>query len=310
MPAVIMLPAQRPGSGNQSAPDAPAWLDFAGRWGESTALPDFSGPLGPCFKGDQWDRPYAWGMDQPLDLETWYRNRLRVAVAGAASQVALVSNQRTNASAVEILPGMALLHDDPLPGEVFTARLQVPQNKRFDLTAVVPSPEIGQVSRYLFRSVTAAESGRAYLAMRLGDVPVLFVEGSSPRWPNTLETEDALWDAPDFVWMAQGTSAWDLLLGLVISFFVGVVPAYIYLALLYYADRYEKEPPRLILTAFFWGAWPAFLIGLVVVVVFRLPIELWGRDAVEAVRVGLLAPVIEELAKGVVRARYHLSLSP
>ena len=85
-----------------------------------------------------------------------------------------------------------------------------------------------------------------------------------------------------------------------ISFLIAVVPAYILLALLDYADRYEKEPLRLVLTAFFWGAWPAFLIGLVVVVVFRLPIELWGRDAVEAVRVGMLAPVIEEVSKGAV----------
>jgi len=69
---------------------------------------------------------------------------------------------------------------------------------------------------------------------------------------------------------------------------------------LYYADRYEKEPLRLVLSAFFWGAWPAFAIGLVVVLVFRLPVELWGRDAVEAVRMGLLAPVIEELVNGAV----------
>jgi RsiW-degrading membrane proteinase PrsW (M82 family) len=98
--------------------------------------------------------------------------------------------------------------------------------------------------------------------------------------------------------MAQEISTWDLVKGLAISWFVGVIPAFVYLVLLYYADRYEKEPKRLLVTAFFWGAWPACAIGLAVALVFRLPIELWGRDAVEAVRFGVLAPVIEELAKG------------
>lgn len=300
MPPLIVLPEDRPDTDGQPAAGDLAWLDFAGHWGENTAVGGFSGPLGPAFKGEQWDRPYAWGMRQPLDLETWYGNRLRVAVSGAAAEVTLVSNMQISAAAVETLPGLVLLHDDPVPDEVFTANIQASPGQRFDLLAAVPSPETGQVARYLFRSLSVVGAGRAYLAMRAGDVPVLFVEGSSPRWPNTLETADVLWDAPDFVWMAQTASAGELLLGLLLSFLAGVVPAYVCLTLLYCADLYEKEPLRLILAAFFWGAWPAFLIGLAVVVIFRLPIELWGRNAVEAVRVGLLAPVIEELAKGAV----------
>ncbi len=298
---LVLLPEDRPrADGKPAGGDDLAWLDFGGHWGENTAVGGFSGPLGPAFKGEQWDRPYAWGMRQPLDLETWYGNRLRVAVSGAAAEVTLASNLRTDNAAVEALPGLVLLHADPLPDEVFTANIQAPAGQRFDLVAMVPSPETKQIARYLFRSLTTADAGRAYLAIRVGDTPVLFVEGSSPRWPNALETADALWDAPDLVWMAQTASAGELLLGLLLSFLAGVVPAYLCLTLLYCADLYEKEPLRLILAAFFWGAWPAFLIGLAVVVIFRLPIELWGRDAVEAVRVGLLAPVIEELSKGAV----------
>lgn len=299
LPVIVLLEDRSRADGGP-APSDLAWLDFAGHWGENTAVGGFSGPLGPAFKGEQWDRPYAWGTRQPLDLETWYGNRLRVAVSSAAAEVTLVSNLRTDNATVETLPGLVLLHADPLPNEVFTANIQTPPGERFDLIAMVPSPETKQIARYLFRSLTTADTGRAYLAMRAGDAPVLFVEGSSPRWPNALETADALWDAPDLVWMAQTASAGELLLGLLLSFLAGVVPAYLCLTLLYCADLYEKEPLRLILAAFFWGAWPAFLIGLAVVVIFRLPIELWGRDAVEAVRVGLLAPVIEELAKGAV----------
>jgi RsiW-degrading membrane proteinase PrsW (M82 family) len=299
-PEVVMLPDRRSGVQNGPLPAELTWMDFGGRWGEKTAIAGFEGPTGPCFKGDQWERPFDWGMSQPLDLGTWYGNRLQIAVTGAVAQVDLVSSQTPNTTAVETLPDRTILHRDPRSGEVFTANIAAPPDTRFDLAVNIPSPQDGMVARYVFRTVALAEVGRASLAMRAGETPVLFVEGSSPRWPDTFDASDALWDAPDLAWMAQSMPTWDLLKGLALSFVLAVVPAYFYLTVLYYADRYEKEPLRLVLTAFFWGAWPAFAIGLLVVLIFRLPVELWGRDAVEAVRMGLLSPVIEELVKGAV----------
>lgn len=287
-------------------------MRFGGRWGETIEIRDLGGPIGPSHKGEQWDDPQAWGTSQPLDLDLWYANRLRVDVLGAEAQIGLASERPSIAQAVEFLSGSAILHADLAQDEVLSAAIQAPPNKRFDLTAQVPSPSTGQVNRYLFRGVTTGPSGKADLAIRVGEAPVFFAEGGTPNWPNSVETEDALWDAPDVAWMAQTISTWDLLKGLGISWVVGVVPALVLLALLYYADRYEKEPARLVLSAFFWGAWPAFLIGLAVVLIFRLPIELWGRDAVEAVRFGVLAPAIEELLKGAVllfivyRFRYEI----
>lgn len=299
MPAVEVLPDHRPDAQEEPIAEL-AWMDYGGRWGEKTAVAGFEGPTGPCFKGDQWDQPYTWGMNQPLDLETWYSNRLQVEATDTPVELDLVSSQEAQTLAVERLNSLVLLHRDLQPDEVFTANIAAPTDQRFDLEAQVPSPQTGMVTRYLFRSVTLTEAGRASLALRAGETPVLFVEGASPRWPDAYDMRDALWDAPDLAWMAPSMPTWDLLKGLALSFALAVVPAYLYLAVLYYADRYEKEPLRLVMSAFFWGAWPAFAIGLAVVLIFRLPIELWGRDAVEAVRMGLLAPVIEELVKGTV----------
>ncbi len=307
-----MLPPEAASATNQQPAGELAWMSFAGHWGETVTVRDLDGPLGPCYKGDQWDDPQAWGIAQPLDLDLWYDNRLRLDVQGAEADIGIASQRPSASQAVEILPGTAILHSDLAADEVLSAAIKVSPDKRFDLVAQVPSPETSQVNRYLFRSVSAGPTGRADLAIRIGEAPVLFVAGATPSWPNSVETEDALWDAPDVAWMAQSISTLDLVKGLGISWVVGVVPALILLALLYYADRYEKEPARLVLSAFFWGAWPAFVIGLVVVLVFRLPIELWGRDAVEAVRFGVLAPAIEELLKGAVvlfivyRFRYEI----
>ncbi len=284
MPEAILLPDRHPGAQDDPLASDLAWMDFAGRWGEKTSVAGFEGPTGPCFKGDQWERPYAWGMSQPLDLETWYGNRLRVDTANTPIQIDLVSSQEAQTLAVERLNSLVLLHRDPQPDEVFTANIAAPPDQRFDLEAQVPSPQSGVVTRYLFRSVALTEAGRASLAMRSGETPVLFVEGSSPRWPDTFATRDALWDAPDLAWMAQSIPTWDLLKGLALSFALAVMPAYLYLAVLYYADRYEKEPLRLVMSAFFWGAWPAFAIGLIVVLVFRLPIELSSSSFAFAAR--------------------------
>jgi hypothetical protein len=137
IPDLILLPDHRANAQNESPADL-AWMDYAGRWGEKTAVAGFEGPTGPCFKGDQWDRPYAWGMNQPLDLETWYSNRLRVEAMDTPIQLDLVSSQEDRMRAVEQLPSLVMLHRDPRPAEVFTANIAASPNQRFDLRATAP----------------------------------------------------------------------------------------------------------------------------------------------------------------------------
>ena len=83
IPEVILIPDREEVESDPDIWPGFIWLPFRGRWGEIAPQSDFSGPLGPTEKGDQWEQPYLWGMNQPLDLETWYRNRLRVGSRGA-----------------------------------------------------------------------------------------------------------------------------------------------------------------------------------------------------------------------------------
>ena len=70
------------------------------------------------------------------------------------------------------------------------------------------------------------------------------------------------------------------------------IPTAIYSMLLWWLDRYEKEPLWLIGVAFLWGALPA--IGLALLFEFLLAAPL-SREATR----WALAPVVEELIKGI-----------
>lgn len=82
---------------------------------------------------------------------------------------------------------------------------------------------------------------------------------------------------------------------LVRAILAAVIPTLIYSLIIWWLDRYEKEPLPLILAAFFWGAVPAIALALLVEFVFAMPVEQsplgpgsasWG-----------LAPVVEEVLK-------------
>src|SRR5262245_14393155 len=73
------------------------------------------------------------------------------------------------------------------------------------------------------------------------------------------------------------------------------IPTAIYSLLLWWLDRYEKEPLSLILIAFLWGALPAIALALLFELVLAAPLErspigpgivTWG-----------LAPLVEEPIK-------------
>src|SRR5215216_5906527 len=70
-----------------------------------------------------------------------------------------------------------------------------------------------------------------------------------------------------------------------------IIPTAIYSMLLWWLDRYEKEPLWLIVVAFLWGALPAIGLALLFELLLAAP---FNRDVI---RVGL-APLIEELVKG------------
>ncbi|UCC88779.1 MAG: PrsW family intramembrane metalloprotease [Anaerolineales bacterium] len=314
VPEVILIPGREEVEADPVGWRGLEWLPFAGHWGELAPQSDFGGPLGPADKGDQWERPYAWGLAQPLDVDTWYANRLRVAVTGEAAQDAIVTLQVAGGNALpwaETHGGVALLHTDPSPGAVIVADIQARPGLLYDLVASWPDVKTSRVTHYRFDDVPAGASGRASLTLSAGGPPVLIVAGAAQEIrPTSIEEEAVTWDAPDLVWVAEILPAPEVVRGVSLSLLASLLPALFYVGAIYWADRYEKEPRRLLAAAFFWGAIPALLVAIVVRLFFRLPVDLLGPEAVEAVRVGLAAPLVEETLKGVavlyIALRYRL----
>jgi RsiW-degrading membrane proteinase PrsW (M82 family) len=77
-----------------------------------------------------------------------------------------------------------------------------------------------------------------------------------------------------------------------------VIPAVCYSALLVLIDRYEREPGRLLLVAFFWGAVIAAFLSFSVNEFFHTWITgVVGEDRARLLTPGLAAPIIEEISK-------------
>lgn len=70
-----------------------------------------------------------------------------------------------------------------------------------------------------------------------------------------------------------------------------------YVLVLWWCDRYEKEPLWLLTLAFLWGALPAVAVSLIVELALRLPSAALGGLSL-LIDSGAVAPVVEEVAKG------------
>lgn len=84
----------------------------------------------------------------------------------------------------------------------------------------------------------------------------------------------------------------------VAAFLAAAVPTFLYILLIRWLDRYEKEPAWLLAAAFLWGAMPAVIISLIFEFVLGLPWQLAGTTLLTAfVEASLIAPVVEEVVK-------------
>jgi protease PrsW len=86
------------------------------------------------------------------------------------------------------------------------------------------------------------------------------------------------------------------LLALALSF----IPAFIYAAILYWLDRFEKEPRRMLLGSFLWGAFIATTGAIIWSSIFEIGILAFtGSEAVTDLSgATIVAPVVEECLKG------------
>jgi len=301
IPEIELIPDQ---DQFQSMPDqwsGREWILFGGHWGESSQQGDFSGPFGPAFKGEMWVQPYEWGLSQPLDSETWYANRLRIGLKGASSQIYLESSQDNNVEPAEIWADFILLHRDLLPGEILTAVIEPSDRLPESITIRLPDPAQSQVSIFHFELLPSSEHGTLTITIPAGGLPELTVTGISvPIAPSSDATESSTWDAPDIIWIGGLFPVSSILLGFLLCLLMGWVPTLIYIRILYWIDRWEKEPLRLLAIAFIWGAIPALITVLILRVFVYLPPRLLGSNIVAGNWVGWFDALVEEILKGII----------
>lgn len=87
---------------------------------------------------------------------------------------------------------------------------------------------------------------------------------------------------------------------LLISLFFGFVPMFLGAALVYWLDRYEKEPKLLLGAAFFWGVIIAAGGAFIINTVFGIGIFLaTGNETLtDFATTSIIAPIVEEFLKG------------
>ena len=92
-----------------------------------------------------------------------------------------------------------------------------------------------------------------------------------------------------------------ILLGVILSLLASGLATMLYAWLVWWLDRYEKEPWWLLATAFLWGAIPAVILSAVAELILDIPISVMGHSlAYEIAGSSLIAPVVEEVSKGLV----------
>jgi RsiW-degrading membrane proteinase PrsW (M82 family) len=89
-------------------------------------------------------------------------------------------------------------------------------------------------------------------------------------------------------------------MALLVSLFFGFVPMFLFAAIVYWFDRYEKEPKLLLGVTFFWGVIIAAGGAFIINTVFGIGIFLATNSEVAAEfgTVSIIAPIVEEFLKG------------
>ena len=89
-------------------------------------------------------------------------------------------------------------------------------------------------------------------------------------------------------------------MGLFLSLFFGFIPMLLFAGILYWLDRYEKEPRLLLAAAFVWGALISAGVAFVVNTVLGMGVYAVTGSAMltELATGSLVAPPVEESLKG------------
>lgn len=296
-PEVILISNIRDISTGLLEPIENGWLNFHGRWGESATYDDFGGPVGPVEKGLLWSDPYAWGIAQPIDTDTWYQNRFRLEMDILEElQFSIENFGNFDPDKFEGGNNFLIYHGEVPKKPSLKLAIDPFENPISEIQIYWPEQDKNTIDLYTYEISTSAPN-----RIILGINPNGELELTSNEKVLSVSnrtTNKATWDSPDLIWFAGYLPIEKIFAGVLISLFAGIAPGLLYLIIVYQVDYFEREPNSLLLATFLWGAMPAIAIALIVPLFFNLPPELLGPSAIEAIRTGIFAPLIEEAVKG------------
>ncbi|MDY7040085.1 MAG: PrsW family intramembrane metalloprotease [Chloroflexota bacterium] len=316
VPQVVLIPSREELLANPDAYPDLRWLRFEGHWGEQAFQADFGGPLGPADKGDQWEKPVQWAEEQPWDEDEWYHIRPRSELSPAA---AAAYDLECEHPAVSGWPEMehltrtgtggeaVIFHVNPAADTPITVRLRAVDAPPVDavgpMVLNVTWPDVAgrRVGRFSYDLPEWTAGAEATLLLHAGsDLALAFDAdgdgtGEQAIGPSAARWEDENFQPQDVVVLTL--TAAQVVSGVSRALVLALIPPVIYLLVVWWADRYEREPLALIIATFVWGALPALLLAAVLRLGFELPLQVLGRHRLEVVSGTLLAPLIEELLK-------------
>lgn len=89
---------------------------------------------------------------------------------------------------------------------------------------------------------------------------------------------------------------------LLVSLFMGFIPMVVYTAILWWIDHWEREPLSLVIGCFIWGAVPSIIFALIWSMIFdslATEVFLFGETQLHVASYAIIAPLTEEIAKGI-----------
>ena len=318
IPQVVLIPSREELLANPDVYPELRWLRFEGHWGEQAFQADFGGPLGPADKGDQWERPVQWAAEQPWDEEESYHIRPRADLSPAAAAAYDLEMECPAVSGnwpeVERLAHTGeggesvIMHVYPPADSPITVRLwavdappegEWPFAPALDVTW--PDVAAKRVGRFSYELPGWTADAQATLLLQAGsDFALAFDADGDGAGDQLIRPVSIHWEDEDFqpqdVVVLTLTAA-QVASGVSRALVLALIPPVIYLLVVWWADRYEREPLSLILVTFVWGALPALLLAAALRLGFEVPLQVLGRHRLEVVSGTLLAPLVEEVLK-------------
>lgn len=300
IPRVILLPSREEAATNSDPIGSLNWIIFKGHWGEQAGQEDFGGPTGPADKGEQWSLPYEWGVSQPLDQLTWFKNRLSIQIIGENAAGSAITFKEITAQH-DASSGFAILHQEPSKDRPIVIEITANISDTTEIIATWPSVDDSRITRYIFQNLpTDGYSELVFEFSIEGNPQLISIERNQTYQYSYSVTSNETWDSPDFIWQIGYLPASQIIVGIFACLLAGIAPIALFVLVVYNSDKYEKEPKSLINAVFFWGSLPALLTTLIVRILFGLSPDMLGPNSLEAAQVGIFAPFLEEILKGLV----------